>query len=296
MGKFQFYQDIKCTVWERQYFEIEAQSEDEAKRMAVEYRNKDVSDHDVFVKSEMLLDTMEYITPESNGGYETIQLYYDKESQPFANNSSTDIKQQHLDFDSYKDAFQVYVDETSLYSIECSCYGSYGCLSAYHKDDKLVIVYYRHNGEIFRYTFKESWDSLVNQNENFRMRMVNFLTAEGGNCAPSKDEIHDWLAGHLTGMCGNDAVDDAVPFTLEDVVDVWGDYAEKYKYQPVKLIGYQVVGDDGEMPEGLFSFQVIKDKQEAENILAVVKAEEPHKKGMAVYPIYEGDIEEPSFI
>ena len=296
MGKFQFYQDIKCTVWERQYFEIEAQSEDEAKRMAVEYRNKDVSDHDVFVKSEMLLDTMEYITPESNGGYETIQLYYDKESQPFANNSSTDIKQQHLDFDLYKDAFQVYVDETSLYPIECSCYGSYGCLSAYHKDGKLVIVYYRHNGEIFRYTFKESRDALVNQNEDFRMRMVNFLTAEGGNCAPSKDEIHDWLAGHLTGMCGNDAVDDAVPFTLEDMVDVWGDYAEKYKYQPVKLIGYQVVGDDGEMPEGLFSFQVIKDKQEAEDILDFAKAEEPHKKGMTIYPVYEGDIKKPSFI
>ena len=35
MGTFKFYQDIKCSIWQRQFFSIEAESEEEAKRIAM---------------------------------------------------------------------------------------------------------------------------------------------------------------------------------------------------------------------------------------------------------------------
>ena len=296
MPKFNFYQDIKCVVWERQHFEIEAETEDEAKRLAMAFKDVDVSSESVFDFSETLFDTEEWLKPEQNGGRSTIELYFANEKVPFATNGYADNKQANLSFDQYKDALQVAFSETAGCNIECSYNGSAGLFQAFHKAGRLVVVHFKSSNEVYRYTFNENWDSLVNHNEIFRMKMVNFLTQEGGNYPPSKEEIHDWLVGHLTTMGGNDAVDDAVPFTLEDVIDVYGSHAEKYEYKPAKLVGYQVFGDNNELPEGLFSFQIIKGKQDALDILSQVMENEPEKTGMVIHPIYEGDIEGPTFI
>ena len=56
------------------------------------------------------------------------------------------------------------------------------------------------------------------------------------------------------------------------------------------------VGDDDELPERLFSFQIICKKEDAVQILNKTEVEEPNKTGMVICPVYESDIEEPSFI
>ena len=43
MNKFDFYQDVKCSIWLRQFFTIEAENEKEAKMKAKEFQDKDVS-------------------------------------------------------------------------------------------------------------------------------------------------------------------------------------------------------------------------------------------------------------
>lgn len=42
MKEFEFYQDIKVTVWERQHFSVEAESYEQALKIAKEYQRKDV--------------------------------------------------------------------------------------------------------------------------------------------------------------------------------------------------------------------------------------------------------------
>lgn len=79
MGKerFDFYQDVKVMVWQRQHFSIEAETEEEARELAKQYAEKDISFcDDVEVDDlEWLYDTEEQITPEENGGCATIEVY-----------------------------------------------------------------------------------------------------------------------------------------------------------------------------------------------------------------------------
>lgn len=58
-----------------------------------------------------------------------------------------------------------------------------------------------------------------------------------------------------------------------------------------KLIGYQIDFGEEPWPEGLFSFQVFRTKEAATEFL-----EEKKLDGFHLVEIYEGDIEEPSFI
>lgn len=77
MNKFDFYQDVKVTVWQRQHFTIEAETAEEAREIAKRYTQFDVScEDDVDVSEvEWLCDTEELITPEENGGCATIEVY-----------------------------------------------------------------------------------------------------------------------------------------------------------------------------------------------------------------------------
>lgn len=77
MKEFEFYQDIKVTVWERQRFSVEAESYEQALEIAKEYQHKDVSCDYPIGDSEMLFETEEFLTPEENGGFSTIELYND---------------------------------------------------------------------------------------------------------------------------------------------------------------------------------------------------------------------------
>lgn len=78
--KFKFYQDVKVSIWRRQYFEIEAESKEAARKKAEEYTNQDVSFSTEVDVSEMLYDTEELIYPQENGGSATIEVYECNES------------------------------------------------------------------------------------------------------------------------------------------------------------------------------------------------------------------------
>ena len=66
-----------------------------------------------------------------------------------------------------------------------------------------------------------------------------------------------------------------------------------------KLIGYQIVSNDGknELPSCFYSFEVIEDVGVAELWLLYEKKNPEH--GLfrwVLLPIFEGDVEEPTFI
>ena len=79
MGKkeFEFYQDVKVTVWQRQHFRIEAESIEEARKQAEKYTQFDVSyEDDIDVDEiEWLYDTEKLMIPEDNNGESTIEVY-----------------------------------------------------------------------------------------------------------------------------------------------------------------------------------------------------------------------------
>ena len=74
---FNFYQDVKVTIWKRQHFSIEAETEEEARELAKQCADKDIYDCDDIEidNDEWLYDTEEQITPEENGGCATIEVY-----------------------------------------------------------------------------------------------------------------------------------------------------------------------------------------------------------------------------
>lgn len=74
---FKFVQDVKSTIWRRYYFEVEAETEEEATRIATNYKDIDVCcGDDVLVYSSQIdLDTEEEMLPEENGGCSTICVY-----------------------------------------------------------------------------------------------------------------------------------------------------------------------------------------------------------------------------
>ncbi|MBE0427847.1 MAG: hypothetical protein IBX72_14535 [Nitrospirae bacterium] len=58
-----------------------------------------------------------------------------------------------------------------------------------------------------------------------------------------------------------------------------------------KFIGYQIVDRDNMIPDGFASFEVIKTHSVIDDFF-----KEHVGEGWFVVPVYEGDIEEPSFI
>jgi len=156
MKTFQFYQDIKVSVWQRQFFEIEAENEQDAKRLAMKFKNNDVSDEAEYTHSETLYDTEEFIPVDENGGSDTIQLYLRGEEHPFTTNGNKEIKQMTASFDQFKDAHQVAERDMAHHTIEAvDCWGG-GEFSAYHADGCLNIVSVHYDGTAEKYTFRES--------------------------------------------------------------------------------------------------------------------------------------------
>lgn len=74
---FDFYKDVKVVVWKRQYFSIEAETEEEARELAKQCVDKDIYDcDDVEIdNTEWLYDTEAQITPEENNGFVTAEVY-----------------------------------------------------------------------------------------------------------------------------------------------------------------------------------------------------------------------------
>ena len=293
MEKFNFHQDVKCTVWVRQFFTIEAENQEDAKRMAMQFQNEDVSNFQEYERQEYLLDTEELMMTDENDGYSTMELWVAGEKEPFATNGSDTEKQIIHRWDEFKNVRQVAEQDMVGYYMDATFVSGDTVYNAFHKNDKLVVIVVYGNSAAKRFAFEKSWDELVNHDEYFRMHMAYFLKKKHPDRPDLENEIHDWFTGHLTEMVASSkAVDDAVPFTLADLIEAASHMASVYEYRAAKLIGYQVSNGDGELPEGLFSFQVIKDKSEAEEILKETIKEEPDKTGMCIYPIYEGDVED----
>lgn len=75
MSKFEFHQDIKVEMWQRQRFMIEASTEEEAISKVEAFKTEDVSDFLEIEEYEDLAETECLLLPEGNGGQRTIELY-----------------------------------------------------------------------------------------------------------------------------------------------------------------------------------------------------------------------------
>lgn len=71
--EFYYYYDEKVTIWRRNHFTIEAESQEEADAMAIENM---IEPWEIEIdKAEYLSDTDESLSPENNDGNSTIELY-----------------------------------------------------------------------------------------------------------------------------------------------------------------------------------------------------------------------------
>ena len=83
MKTFNFHIDEKVSVWNRHYYSIEAKN----KKEAIEQMKKELETPDYDKRhSEILFDTEETMTPEDNGNQPTMELYFEKETQPIQTN------------------------------------------------------------------------------------------------------------------------------------------------------------------------------------------------------------------
>lgn len=99
--EFDFYQDVKVTVWARQKFTIEAESKEEALNMVESYKTKDIGASDdscLIWDTEWMTETWEDISPEENGGCATIELYDAETKEKLGDNSRILIGYQ-IDFE-----------------------------------------------------------------------------------------------------------------------------------------------------------------------------------------------------
>jgi hypothetical protein len=74
MKKYSFYIDTKVTVWERSHRTIEAESEEDAMKMAKDIFKDDWGQSELEV--ETLYDTQESMSVNDNGGFATSELIW----------------------------------------------------------------------------------------------------------------------------------------------------------------------------------------------------------------------------
>jgi hypothetical protein len=73
MKTFNMYLDRKVTTWMRTDFEVEAETIEEAKKLAIEkFKNGDLDE----LPWDEVDETKEEMLPEENGGFSTAELYY----------------------------------------------------------------------------------------------------------------------------------------------------------------------------------------------------------------------------
>jgi len=70
MEKFNLYQDLKSTIWRREYYSIDAESEEEAV-------DKILNGEVEMTDNELLYETEECMDPDENQGNSTIEIYSD---------------------------------------------------------------------------------------------------------------------------------------------------------------------------------------------------------------------------
>lgn len=85
--EYEFNIDTKYSIWEREYIYIEAETLEDAKEIMRKKIDEDDYKNDVDY-AETLYDTQTPLTPESNDGYSTIEIY-DDEGQILFENGKT---------------------------------------------------------------------------------------------------------------------------------------------------------------------------------------------------------------
>jgi hypothetical protein len=82
---YRFYIDRKVTIWVREWHEVEAESEEEAKKEMTEAFHDSMC-ADTFDEQEYLYDTEEYMEPGENGGQSTAELFYSDKDELLTTN------------------------------------------------------------------------------------------------------------------------------------------------------------------------------------------------------------------
>lgn len=86
METFSYYFDEKVTVWNRNHFTVDAETKEEADRIAKDYILEKDIDWDIDIDfSGYLYDTVESMTPEENGGSSTLELFTDENELLYVN-------------------------------------------------------------------------------------------------------------------------------------------------------------------------------------------------------------------
>ena len=80
MKTYSYYQDVKCTVWERNHFTVNATSQKEADKIAKRCVVGNVYDQAdgntlTHVGNETIFDTIDLVPLEENHGSPTIEVY-----------------------------------------------------------------------------------------------------------------------------------------------------------------------------------------------------------------------------
>jgi len=88
MQTFDFYLDQKVTTWMRTHFEVEAETVEEAKKLAIEkYESGDLEE----ISWDEIDGVKETLEPEDNGGESTVEIFLDGEKKvEIFNNEQTE--------------------------------------------------------------------------------------------------------------------------------------------------------------------------------------------------------------
>jgi hypothetical protein len=90
MKEFKYNVDTKYTVWERQNYYVKSDSKETADKLITNILNgEEVDDIGLYIdECEVIYDTIEYITPEENGGLSTIEVYDENGSLIYDNTTN----------------------------------------------------------------------------------------------------------------------------------------------------------------------------------------------------------------
>lgn len=276
---FSFYQDVKVSIWQRQRFDIEAENEEEARFMALKYRDNDVAAH-IPVTPEWLYDSEELMTPDECGGMNTIQLYLDSDEYPFATNATRRWQQMSGEFEHYATARDKAIWERKGIAIEFVDGWGMDCYEAYHRDGNLHVLVLKGNDEAVSYCFATGIADLMTDNACFRSTMESYLKEHhGDNCRPWPEK--EGLTDRQFFVF--------IPFSLKELIEVWGSHAAVHHYLPGKLQGVRVKSSDGASPKDRSCAGILLNHPSslALSVLERVRTAEPGKD-WSLHPVYAG--------
>lgn len=275
MGRYKIIQEMWAFEWKRRTVEVEASTKDEAKRNALYLMGTDWTPEEV--------KDMEWTdAQERDINTDSIMLYMDDAEVPFAISYSSD----EADF-TYPVNLWRTANEAALVDIrrqglpagtEVDVCGN--CMNWHDSENRwniLVLAERRHWESLpIRYTFGMSRDELVKECKPFRKQMRKYLLSfADGHLA---DVVEKWYAGKLD--------EEDWPFDEEEVIEVWGHEAiEKKEYKATKLVGFELVNQKGEYPEGYDSSVIYKDLDHIREI------SENMAEPCLINALYEDDLE-----